>query len=258
MENHRFLLLTALGLGAALFGAFLFWRYVWFDRNPKRTPPEGENILSPADGTVVYVRRIAPGEPVVSLKRGRSLHLVDLLREDAEEEKLVIGVFMSPFNVHVNRAPLSGIVESVRHHPAIRRNHHMGAMHWRTVLKRFPLFENSPHLFENERTVVRMRGTFAGEPVSCYVNLIAGGSVRGIETLIQGGSRLSKGDALGRIRIGSQVDTVVSWRPGMVVRVQPGQTVRAGESIMVEAVESAQAVAAPAGETSDPGNNQRG
>jgi phosphatidylserine decarboxylase len=225
--------------GGVFFAAFIFWRYVWFNRNPKRTPPEGHNILSPADGTVVYARRVAPQEPVVAVKRGKALRVSDLLREDAEGEKLVLGVFMSPFNVHVNRAPMAGTVEAVRHYPAVYRNHHMGSMHWRTLLKRFPLFANSPHLARNERTVIRLRGTFSGQSVSCYVNLIAGGSVRGIDTWVYPGLHLNKGEILGRIRIGSQVDTVISWRPGMAVRVHPGQTVRAGETVLVEAVPAA-------------------
>ena len=52
-----------------LAGAFLFWRYVWFFRDPPRTPPAEAGLVSPADGTVVYVRRVEPGEDVVAIKQ---------------------------------------------------------------------------------------------------------------------------------------------------------------------------------------------
>jgi hypothetical protein len=50
----RFLLITTI----LILGGYFFWRYVWFFRNPPRWPPPGENIVSPADGTVVYVNRL--------------------------------------------------------------------------------------------------------------------------------------------------------------------------------------------------------
>jgi len=233
MESLEPYILNPLIPGGLLLAAFAFWRYFWFYRNPKRTPPGGEGILSPADGKIVYVRRVRSREPILSTKLKRSIVLSDLIREDLDGEKILIGVFMSPFNVHVNRAPMSGTVESVRHYPAIHKNHNMGSMHWRTLLGLFPFHERSPHLITNERTVTLIRGSFCEENVFCYVNQIAGGSVRGIETFIRRGTALNKGDLLGRITIGSQVDTVISWKPTMRICVHPGMKVRAGESVFV-------------------------
>lgn len=232
---ESFILIVALA-GGFLFGAFTFWRYVWFNRNPKRRPPDGENILSPADGRIVYVRKVKAQEPVLSTKRNKSIGLSDILREDTDGERLLVGVFMSPFNVHVNRMPLRGTIECVTHYPAIHKNHNMGSMHWRTLIGRLPFYENSPHLITNERTVTRIKGSFCGEPISCYVNQIAGGSVRGIESFVRPGSVLAKGDAFGRIKIGSQVDTVISFKPTMSICVEPGMRVRAGETVFVKAV----------------------
>ena len=55
-------LTLAAGIAAAslFFAAYLFWRYVWFFRNPRRAPPADAGIVSPADGTVVYVRSVEP------------------------------------------------------------------------------------------------------------------------------------------------------------------------------------------------------
>lgn len=213
---------------------YLFWRYVWFFRNPPRMIPEGEPIVSPADGTVVYVKRVPSNEPVISIKNKRTLSISDIVREDLKEMKLLIGIFMSPFDVHYNRAPLSGEIEFIRHHRAQWKNHHMGSMHWRSLMRRFPIYENSHHLISNERTVTKIRGTYQREDVSCYVVQIAGGSVRGIESYVPAGGRVSKGHIFGMIRVGSQVDLVITWKETMVVKVNPGDRVRAGETIVIE------------------------
>jgi len=104
---------------------YLFWRHVWFFRNPSRRVPPGENITSPADGTVVYVERVPANAPVISIKQKRTLSVADIVREDLNEMKVLIGVFMSPLDVHYNRAPISGQVEFIHHHPAVLKNHHM-------------------------------------------------------------------------------------------------------------------------------------
>lgn len=190
--------------------------------------------MSPADGTVVYVERRSPCEPVVSVKKNRPVRISDIVKEDMEEQKLLIGIFMSPFDVHYNRAPISGRVDFIRHHPAEGKNRHMTSMHWRTLLNRMPLYFGSLHVLVNERTVTRLTGIFKGEAVSCYLVQIAGGSVCGIDSYIAPGDRLNKGEIFGMIRIGSQVDMVISWKDFMKVNVRPGDNVRAGESVLIE------------------------
>ena len=224
-----------LGAGAALAaGGWLFWRYVWFFRNPARLTPPGEGIVSAADGTVVYVNEVAPGAAVVSIKQGRAATLGDIVREDLAAPKLVIGVFMSPFDVHYNRAPLAGTVRFVRHHPGRGRNAHMGAMHWRILLGRRPFHAGSEHIVRNERTVTRIDATLGGDPLSCYVVQIAARTVAGIDSYVAPGARVERGAIFGMIRIGSQVDLVLPARPGLRVRVQPGDRVRAGETVLAE------------------------
>jgi phosphatidylserine decarboxylase len=214
--------------------SYFFWRYVWFFRNPARQVPPGEHIVSPADGRVVYVARVPANAPVISIKNKRALSVADIVREDLDEKKVLIGVFMSPFDVHYNRAPISGQVEFIHRHPAVLKNERMGSMHWRSVLRRHPIFERSSHLIHNERTVTQISGTFKGEPISCYVVQIAGGSVRGIESYVPAGHRVDQGQVFGMIRVGSQVDLVVPWKESMSVKVKPGDRVYAGESIVIE------------------------
>lgn len=225
-----FLLLS----GLLLVCGFCYWRYVWFFRNPPRHPPPGKGLLSPADGTVVYVETVAPAEDVISIKQGVSLSVNDIVREHLERKKVLIGIFMSPFDVHFNRAPLSGQVRCVRHHPAVRRNLHMGAMHLRAVFKWLPLSRNSLHIIQNERTVTRIDGFFKEQMLSCYVIQIAAGSVSGIDSYVGEGDTVARGAIFGMIRIGSQVDLVVPFTAGMEAKVRPGQRVRAGETVLIE------------------------
>ncbi len=228
--------MTAALLGAAVLAAILaaaFWRYVWFFRDPLRTPSNAAGILSPADGRVVYVHRVPRGEDVVVIKRGVRARVRDLLREDSEGEKLVIGVFMSPLDVHYNRAPVSGQVRFVKHHPARGRNLHMGRMHARLLLRLRPYYAGSRHIVENERKVTCIAGEHAGELLQVYVVQIGAMTVRGIDTYVQAGDRVERGQTFGMIRIGSQVDLVLPWRDAFTPLVAPGDRVRAGESILV-------------------------
>jgi phosphatidylserine decarboxylase len=110
----------------------------------------------------------------------------------------------------------------------------MTLMHLRTLFRIPPFFAGSLHVIRNERTVTKFRSVFKGNPVSCYVVQIAGGSVRGIESYVPEGATVMRGEVFGMIRIGSQVDLVVPALECMRVRVQPGRRVRAGETILID------------------------
>ena len=219
-------------IGAAAGAAYLFWRYVWFFRNPRRVAPPGDGLVSAADGTVVYVKEVAPGEEVVSIKQGLAAKLEDIVREDLPAPKLLIGVFMSPFDVHYNRAPLSGNVEFIRHYPGRGRNLHMGAMHWRVLTGRAPYYRGSEHIVQNERTVTKINGRLRGAELNYYVVQIAARTVAGIDCYLRPGEAVARGEIFGMIRVGSQVDVVLPKVHGLQVHVRPGDRVRAGESVL--------------------------
>ncbi|MCK8600629.1 phosphatidylserine decarboxylase [Desulfoferrobacter suflitae] len=227
-------IMACTGLLAVALAGFLYWRLVWFFRNPARFPPGWQGILSCADGTVVYVKKIRPDQDVLVIKKGSQASIKDIARQDMAGEKILIGVFMSPFNVHYNRSPLTGRVEFIRHYPAQGHNLSMWPMHLRTVLKRRPYYRNSLHVKQNERTVTKITGTYRERDLSCYVIQIAGRSVRGIDSYLHEGMEIERGAIFGMIRIGSQVDLVVPWTDGMQIRVGPGDKVRAGESILIQ------------------------
>lgn len=219
------LLILALG--------FLFWRYVWFFRNPARKIPTGQNIVSPADGTVVYVKELEPAQEVIVIKKGVSASINDIVREDVKDTKILIGIFMSPFNVHYNRSPISGKIDFIRHHPPKSKNLHMGSMHFRTLMGWNPLYKDSLHIIENERTVTRISGEFKGHSLPVYVVQIAAKNVNGIDSYKPVGQTVDKGEIFGMIRIGSQVDLIIPSRMGMNVLVRAGDSVKAGETILI-------------------------
>ena len=177
--------LAALGLLLSLFS-------LWFFRNPDRTPPSGTGVVvSPADGRIVYAGESPPGRyALVAGKR--------------------VSVFMSPFDVHVNRAPVTGRVASVRYHK--------GAFHVASVDKASLMNE------QNGVAIVT-----PGERTVTYVQ-IAGMLARRIVCDLKEGDAVRQGQRVGMIRFGSRVDL---YLPAEVrLSVVPGDRVRAGESVI--------------------------
>jgi len=226
------ILLAAICVGALLYH---YWRHVWFFRNPPRTiPPNGSGILSPADGTVVYTKIVSPEESVITIKQGLEATISDITKEDITHRKILIGIFMSPFNVHYNRSPVSGRVRFVHHYPAEKTNLYMASMHLRTVFHRMPLYRNSVHIVQNERTVTKIESKYREDQLACYVVQIAAKSVSGIDVYVDEDDPVEAGQIFGMIRIGSQVDLVVTLLEGMKIKVRPGDRVRGGETILIE------------------------
>jgi phosphatidylserine decarboxylase len=177
--------LAALGLLLALFS-------LWFFRNPDRTPPsETGAVVSPADGRIVYAGESPPGRyALVAGKR--------------------VSVFMSPLDVHVNRAPVTGRVASVRYHK--------GTFHVASVEKASLMNE------QNGVAIV----TPEGRTVT-YVQ-IAGMVARRIVCDLKEGDAVRQGQRVGMIRFGSRVDL---YLPAEVrLSVVPGDRVRAGQSVV--------------------------
>jgi phosphatidylserine decarboxylase len=177
--------LAALGLLLSLFS-------LWFFRNPDRTPPSGTGIVvSPADGRIVYAGEIPPGRyaPVAGKR---------------------VSIFMSPFDVHVNRAPVTGRVASVRYHK--------GAFHVASVDKASLM---------NEQIGVAI--DIPGGRTVTYVQ-IAGMIARRIVCDLKEGDAVRQGQRVGMIRFGSRVDVYLPAEARL--SVVPGDQVRAGESVI--------------------------
>jgi phosphatidylserine decarboxylase len=165
---------------------------VWFFRNPTRIPASTEinAILSSADGSVLKVEHVS--DP----------------RYGAPAEK--ISIFMSPFDVHVNRAPISGTVEKAEYVPG----------------KFFSAYLDKASE-ENERNFVILK-TEKGERIGFLQ--IAGFLARRIVCHVHPGDHLRVGQRYGMIRFGSRMELFLP--AGSKILVQPGDRVLAGQTVI--------------------------
>jgi len=177
--------LMALGILVTLFIAFFF-------RNPKRKIPSLQNIiLSPADGRIVHVGECEEDR----FLRGKALK---------------VSIFMSLFDVHVNRAPAAGKV--------LERSYHPGRFHVASIEKASLLNEQNAFVLETE------------DRFKILLIQIAGFVARRIVCYAKAGDTLRKGEIFGLIRFGSRVDLYLPTEVKPIVRV--GQHVKGGESII--------------------------
>ena len=159
-----------------------------FFRDPERTiPADPDLIVSPADGRVVEV--------VEENLEGRAVRRVS--------------IFMSPFNVHVNRSPIAGNIQSVIYRA--------GSFH---------VASQARASIENEQNTFTVRGE-AGEVV---VKQIAGLLARRIVFWKKPGDAIGRGERVGLIKFGSRVD--VALDPQVELRVRVGDRVKAGSSVL--------------------------
>lgn len=185
-------------------GWFLVPLTLWvvaFFRDPRRAPPPGENlILSPADGRLLPVKAAIP-PPELGLGV-------------APRQKL--SIFMSVFDVHVNRVPCDGTVTALAYRPGKFFN---------------AAFDKaSTH---NERMSIRIRrAASSGTAVDLGVVQIAGLIARRIQCNLREGQKVCRGDRFGIIRFGSRLDLFLP--EGARVVAQEGQSVRAGETVLAE------------------------
>jgi phosphatidylserine decarboxylase len=221
---YFFLILVLLILTAI----YIYWRFFFFFRNPERTIPLGNNIVSAADGTVVYIKEFKGDLVPISIKKKRNIKLVEIFKmsfEQSHESMYLIGVFMHPTSVHVNRAPISGKVEKVVY--TKNKNLPMTMMWWRVLFGLRPYEFYSRHVLENERNTLLIKGH-----IPLYVVQIADIYVNKIECWVKEGDEIKKGERFGMIKLGSQVDILFPSKTISNIAVKVGQKVKAGETIL--------------------------
>jgi phosphatidylserine decarboxylase len=168
--------------GLPLFILAVFCLY--FFRDPERPIPAGPVAVSPADGKVVAVKREAATQTRIS-------------------------IFLNIFDVHVNRAPIGGVIAEVRYSKG-----------------RFHVASREESSAENEQNVVSVRA----EGTCVVFKQIAGLIARRIVFNKQPGDVVAKGERVGLIKFGSRVD--VLFGPEWEIVVQPGARVSAGSSVI--------------------------
>lgn len=156
-----------------------------FFRNPPRRIPLGDGlILSPADGRIIGV------------KKGK--------------QNTTVSIFMSVFNVHVNRAPVAGTIKSIQYQRGRFLPAHSG--------------EASRH---NEQNTLQLESAAGVQLVFVQV---AGIIARRIVCYVSKGDQVQRGEIFGAILFGSRVDVYLPT--GVKVKVREGERVKGGESVL--------------------------
>lgn len=169
----------------------LFMAY--FFRDPERSMPEGDNIfVSPADGKVILIQNVDEGEHI---KCGA----------------VKVSIFMSPLNVHVNRAPCDGVVESVVHTPG----------------KFLSAFKHEASL-ENENIAMLLNTKYG----RMLVRQVAGFVARRAVCRVKPGDTLKKGQRYGIIKFSSRLDVFLPKDADIKIKI--GDKVKAGETVIGE------------------------
>lgn len=162
--------------------------FLWFFRDPERAIPGSAGaVVSPADGKVTEVSFVTVGG----------------------EKKMRISIFLSVFDVHVNRSPVAGTVIEIRY----QRGKFLNAM-------------NAASAEENEQNVVHVEG----DGYTVVFKQIAGLLARRIVFHPKVGDRLERGQRVGLIKFGSRTDILLDANASLQVKV--GDRVRGGASVL--------------------------
>ena len=168
----------------------------WFFRNPRRiSPPAPGLVVSPADGKIVDIEEIA---------------FDDYIGGPAKK----IGIFLSIFNVHINRTPIAGRVVGLRYRPGKYLN----------ALRPESAKENEQLAIMLEENQAPFRGM--------VVRQITGAIARRIVCWLKPGDELARGEQFGMIKLGSRTELVLPVEEGLEIRVRLGDNVSAGTSVL--------------------------
>jgi phosphatidylserine decarboxylase len=161
----------------------------YFFRDPKRVAPsEQDLVVSPADGRVTRVEKLSPNE---------------------SHSPTVVSIFLSPFDVHINRSPIAGTIVDVTY-----------------TKGRFKSATSDQASLVNEQNAL----TIQGEKMTLVCKQIAGVLARRIVCWKRPGDSLALGERFGLIKFGSRTDLVLP--PEVEVSVNVGERVRGGVTVI--------------------------
>jgi phosphatidylserine decarboxylase len=194
-----------------LFGLLFIYR---FFRNPKRIiPGERNDFVSPADGRVIYIKELEANQIPVTVKKKRISHISEITKTDILKHPCyLIGIAMTLFDVHYNRAPIDGKIKMIKH----------------TSGTAIGLNKPESTLTNERMTTVFERddGLLAG-----VVQIAARGVSRCI-VIKKEGDIIKRGDIFGKIRWGSQADLIIPRNCEILVR--EGEQVYGGSTIIAK------------------------
>ena len=181
-------------VATAVVSALALWVIAFF-RDPIRPGPRGDRyVLAAAEGKVVHVTEV--DEPMY-----------------LKERALRVSVFLSVFDVHVNRYPVDGTVELVHYNPG-----------------KFLHAASAKASVDNEQASIGLRGVRG----RVLVRQIAGLVARRIITDGRPGDRVAQASRLGLIRFGSRTDVFLPLSARPALKVRPGDRVRVGGTVLAE------------------------
>jgi len=194
------------GVGLLVAAALLFWLtswplalvpvllaafFLWFFRDPQRAIPAGPGlVVSPGDGLVTETIRL----------------------ETPQGPRQRISIFLSVFDVHVNRSPIGGTISEIRY----QKGKYLNAM-------------NPASADQNEQNIVTVRGEGPNAPEVVFKQ-IAGLLARRIVFVPKVGDTIARGERVGLIKFGSRVDVVLP--ADAELRVKVGERVKGGASVL--------------------------
>jgi phosphatidylserine decarboxylase len=192
---------------ASLLTMIHFWKV------PKRKILAGPGqVVSPADGNIIYIRKVEEGEIIYSKKGSNYSKLEELTKTSLLSfPGWHIGINMTLFDVHKNCAPVSGKI--------ILNQHFNG---------KFLSLKSKASQTDNERNTYVMQN----DEITIGVVQIASKRVRRIDTYVKQGDNVRQGEWIGMIRFGSQVDII--FPASYNIRVRLGEQVYAVETIIAE------------------------
>ena len=169
----------------------------YFFRDPERFPPEGKGlVIAPADGRISAIEEVIPPKEL------------DL----DSQKRMRISIFLSVFDVHINRSPVAGKITKIVYVPG-----------------KFLNAELDKASEENERQCLTLE-TGDGTKIGCVQ--IAGLIARRIVTFVQQDATVEAGERFGLIRFGSRTDIYLP--PGTKPVVRVGQTAIGGETVLAD------------------------
>jgi phosphatidylserine decarboxylase len=196
--------LLAFVLHAGILGWLLVGLTIWvasFFRDPVRTTPRGNRlVIAPADGLVTMIAKVPPPP---ELRGSDGLNDADYTR---------VSIFMSVFDVHINRAPIAGRVTRIAYVPG-----------------KFVNADLDKASEDNERQHLLIEGA---DGIRIGFTQIAGLVARRILSFVRQGDAVDAGQRVGLIRFGSRVDVYLP--SGTSPRVLLGQRAIAGETVLAE------------------------
>lgn len=196
----------------AVVAAVLLMLYrFYFLRKPQRIMPEGNVVVSPADGKVVRILRVDKSAGKLKIDKG-ILGRINLLTEDTINKGHIIVIMMTPLNVHFQRSPVPGKVENIKHTRGLFLNAVKDAA--------------SLNALHNEKNEIIIHNRKIGR---IKVVQVAGFLARRIRCFVKKGQKLDKGEEIGLICLGSQVILVI---PDLRLEIKEDQKVIDGQTII--------------------------